>query len=116
MKTDYPNLELLEYKSRDILMNEEDFLDFYLSNEFYPDFVADVFSQTWTSTALGFGGWGGQAFTTAYTTVMHEINSNFYLVFFDEHPAYIVRSPKDSFFEDLRDRNMASIEEAKGRY
>ena len=116
MRMGYPNLELLEYKSRDILMNEEDFLDLYLSNEFYPDFVVDVFSQTWGSTALGFGGIGGQSITEAYTTVVHEINSNFYLVFFDEHPAYIVRSPKDSFFEDLRDRNMASIEEAKGRY
>lgn len=32
--------------------------------------VLAMFLQTWSSTALGFNGWGGQAITQAYTTVI----------------------------------------------
>lgn len=33
--------------------------------------VYAMFTQTWGSTALGFGGMGGAAMTTAYTIILH---------------------------------------------
>lgn len=40
------------------------------------DFSVYVFEQTWGSTALGFGGMGGQAMTTANTIVLIPINNH----------------------------------------
>lgn len=40
------------------------------------DFSVYVFEQTWGSTALGFGGIGGQAMTTANTIVLIPINNH----------------------------------------
>ena len=40
------------------------------------DFSVYIFEQTWGSTALGFGGMGGQAMTTANTIVLIPINNN----------------------------------------
>ena len=62
----YPNLELIEYISKQVL-NVKD------PSALYPTCTMYVFPQTWASTALGFdehGGLGGQAFTSTYTTVV----------------------------------------------
>ena len=40
------------------------------------DFSVYIFEQTWGSTALGFGGMGGQAMTTANTIVLIPINNH----------------------------------------
>lgn len=37
------------------------------------DFEIHIFEQTWGSTALGFGGYGGQMMTTAFTYVFYPI-------------------------------------------
>lgn len=102
----YPNLELLEYKLRLALADN------------YPklEFEAEMFPQTWSSTALGFGGIGGQAITTAYTTVFHETYYDIHAVFFSNQLAYIVKKSNEAFNADLLTRNMADVGKAVAKY
>ena len=82
-------------------------------NEYFkshlPYFTVYMFPQTWSSTALGFIGWGGRAITTAHTTVICERSLNYYGVFFDEELAYIIKNPNDKFFDDLRKMQMSDV-------
>lgn len=75
----------------------------------------ETFSQTWGSTALGFGGVGGDALTTASTTVIRIPNDR-YVVFFGSELAYVVENPTKEFFEDLQNRRMTDCQTAKKRY
>ena len=111
----YPNLELIAYISKQVLKNEN-------PSALYPTCVMYVFPQTWASTILGFdkyGGFGGQAFTKAYTTVVEieyrvkgggisAVNDRYYAVFFDGRFAYMYLNPNKQFFDDLDKRNMKS--------
>lgn len=72
------------------------------------------FPQTWGSTALGFGGFGGAAMTTAYTTVI--ISQENAAVFFDGRHAYSIDNFDKAFMEDVSKRNMPSVDTATKRY
>ena len=67
-----------------------------------------MFPQTWGSTALGFGGWGGQAVTQEYTTVVKFSPSKIYGVYFSDKFAYIVKKPNKTFADDVNKREMKS--------
>ena len=58
-----------------------------------------MFPQTWGSTALGFGGIGGAAMTSAYTVIVTYANHN--AVYFSGRLAYVV---------DLSNKSQAGIE------
>jgi len=110
----YPNLELIEYITEntacELFENE-------LIMSTYHKFKMYVFPQTWSSTALGFDGCGGQAITEAYTTVVEmtsykfesgkdirgivykELEDKVYAVFFDGRIAYMCLNPNSSFIE-----------------
>jgi len=82
-----------------------------------PDpYECDVYSfpQQWASTALGFGGMGGQAMTTAQTSIIytHDIAA----VYFGVRLAYIVVKPSTKFWDDVNGTSMASVKEALTRY
>lgn len=67
--------------------------------------VEAMFPETWGSTALGFGGIGGQAMTTAYTVVL-SVDDAHYLVYWSGRHAYTInaRDPKfnlEAFKADL---------------
>lgn len=66
------------------------------------------FPQAWGSTALGFGGIGAQAITTAQTTVItgnrHEV-----CVYFDTRFAYRITRPNKQFFEDVAAQHLAPV-------
>ena len=120
---EYPNLELVAYRAQLMLQNDEEFkarLAAVPSHEHFkprPDFELIVFPQLWGSTALGFDGeFGGQAFTKAYTTVVHECLTGTYLVFFGGRPAYKVQDATDQFFEDLSERSLKAVSEAAKCY
>lgn len=118
----YPNLELIEYITDNLAIENFDILD----NTYCHRFRSYVFPQTWSSTALGFGGCGGQAITEAYTTVVEmswdyvnktddirglnltTSDDRIYAVFFDGKLAYICLNPNEQFFEDLNNRYMRS--------
>lgn len=69
--------------------------------------VSAMFAQAWSSTALGFGGIGGQAITAAYTIVL-QCGSEF-CVYFAGRFAYRVTAPSGRFFEDIAARRMADV-------
>lgn len=118
----YPNLELIEYITDNTAIETYDILN----NSYYHKFKMYVFPQTWDSTALGFGGCGGQAITEAYTTVVEmswcytnkteeirgfnfiESEDKIYAVFFDGKFAYMCLNPNQEFFDDLNKRIMKS--------
>lgn len=76
------------------------------------------FVQPWGSTALGFGGIGGQMFTSAITTVVGCEDSDgvptFY-VFFGGGFAYAIKNPNRRFYEDMHKGHMAAVYEI-GKY
>ena len=63
------------------------------------------FPQGWSSTALGFGGIGGQALTTAQTTVI--ISGASAAVYFGRGHAYTIPHFNSAFMADVSSHNMA---------
>ena len=85
------------------------------SNPTLDDFELYTFEQTWGSTALGFGGLGGQAITSAITYVFIPISINQKcFVYFAGRFAYAV-DYSEKFMKDVLDCDMASVAES-GKY
>lgn len=125
----YPNLELLEFKARQILAKDEAFTEKMQAAQKQQKFIslyldAQVFPQIWGSTCMGFDvmadgspAIGGCAMTKAYTTVFHDASiSDMYIVFFGDKPCYSVTNATQEFLEDLRNRNLAPFSRARLRY
>jgi hypothetical protein len=73
--------------------------------------VYAMFPQTWGSTALGHGGVGGAAVTTAYTVVLECYHTQEFLVYFGGSFCYKVnrRSANiDQFVEDCKNHCLVS--------
>lgn len=79
------------------------------------DFELYTFDQVWGSTALGFGGVGGQAMTTARTYVLVPVNCNQKcFVYFAGKFAYAVNYSQ-KFMDDVSKGNMESVSRV-GKY
>ena len=106
--------------AREILAIEADLPHrFDYSNNLYPptldDFELHTFEQMWGSTALGFGGVGGQAMTTAITYIFIPIGINQKcFVYFAGSFAYAV-DYSDKFMKDVLGCNVAAVHES-GKY
>jgi hypothetical protein len=118
-----PNLELIVYKTKELLLNDEKFLLESTQCSGRSDFEVECFPQMWSSTCTGFDVdsngmpvMAGQAFTKEYTTVVHELSTNWYMVFFGDRPAYLIDKTTDEFLQDLRDKDLACVSKAKIRY
>lgn len=116
-----PNLELLEYKIREKLQKDEDFMEEFErlkeDKRWYGlDLSFDMFLQMWGNTSGGFEGVGGCAMTEQYTVVVHERHTNIYIVCFGETPCYMVRDANQEFYDDLTNRNIKGLHSAKGVY
>ena len=119
--TRLPNLDLLMYQAKFYLDCDKKYMKKAKGKPL--NFTIETFPQTWGSTCTGFditedgrGTFGGCAMTTEYTTVVHEENTNSYLVFFGDSPCYAVYNPKKAFYEDLKERHLVSLSESKERY
>ena len=79
------------------------------------DFELHTFEQTWGSTALGFGGIGGQAMTSArtYVFIPMSINQKCF-VYFAGRFAYAV-DYSEKFMKDVLGGNVAAVYEF-GKY
>lgn len=82
-----------------------------------------MFPQTWSSTALGYGGIGGQAFTDAYTVILsHNFSDEMCVYFGCGRLAYKINLRKlsnegrENFRKDMAEMSMPGIDIAKGRY
>lgn len=78
--------------------------------------VKAMFPQTWSSTALGFGGLGGQAITAAYTIILESDIDSSCCVYFGGRFAYHIEQPNELFREDMSKQNMSKVAGAKTRY
>lgn len=118
----YPDLEYLETMLLGNLRNLHP--EAFTTSFWQPQAeLVDMFPQVWPNTAGGFSEPGmvsGQAFTTEITTVMkvyvHDTEEEYYGVFFDDKPAYIVDNANETFFEDLKNRNLKSRYDAQKVY
>ena len=76
--------------------------------------IAGAFSQTWGSTALGFGGMGGASMTTALTLVIE--CGRIHYVYFGGRLAYSVPVAGSVFWSDCGARNLQDCSGAPERY
>lgn len=78
--------------------------------------VVAMFVQTWGSTALGFGGIGGQAFTSAYVSVIESNLTGEHAVYFHGQLAYVILRPNEKFWEDVHGHKMVDARDGKAAY
>jgi hypothetical protein len=78
--------------------------------------VHSMFVQTWGSTALGFGGIGGQAITSAYVCVIESDLIGQFAVYFGGRLAYVIKQPNSTFFEHIANQKMVDARLGKGAY
>jgi hypothetical protein len=77
------------------------------------DIEVRMFPETWSSTALGFGGMGGAAMTPAYTVVVSR--PNLALVYWGGVFAYGVE-PDEAFLADINSGRTWKRSQAINRY
>ena len=125
--TRLPNLELLMHKGIGHLGLDKEFMEKVIKAKSDGirtfNFQIETFPQIWGSTCTGFDITedgkaiiGGCAMTTEYTTVVHEENTESYLIFFGDRPCYAVHNPTKEFYEDLKERRLVSLSKSKERY
>jgi hypothetical protein len=85
-------------------------------HSFYDLTVYSMFPQTWSSTALGFGGIGGQAITSAYVCIIESNLVGGYAVYFGGRLAYVIDRPNEKFIEDLQRHRMVDANLGKATY
>jgi hypothetical protein len=78
--------------------------------------VYSMFVQTWGSTALGFGGIGGQAITSAYVCVIESNLVGQFAVYFGGRLAYIIERANSKFTEDVFNQRMVDARLGKVTY
>jgi hypothetical protein len=83
---------------------------------FYDLTVYSMFPQTWGSTALGFGGIGGQAITSAYVCVIESNLVGGYAVYFGGRLAYVIDRPNEMFIEHIARQRMVDAKLGKATY
>jgi len=113
----YEGFPLYEYESRDWsssdktarITKQERHTEYHMS-------VYSMFSQEWSSTAMGFGGLGGQAITSAYTVIIQSERGCGFCVYFGGRFAYRIEKPNQKFFEDVSSRQMSKVAGAKALY
>ena len=107
---------MLTTMARELLEIEED-LPYRFNYNIKPRLIIDNFSlytfeQVWGSTALGFGGIGGCAMTSARTYVfIPEVGDQKCFVYFGSRFAYAV-DYSEEFFKDVLNHDMASVAES----
>jgi hypothetical protein len=94
----------------------ECFVEKTRKHTFYDLTLYNMFPQTWSSTALGFGGIGGQAITSAYVCVIQSNLVGGYAVYFGGRFAYMIDRPNEKFIEDIQRHRMADAKLGKATY
>lgn len=112
------NIESIGYMVTEVVKDATERMFDFDKGNFAPDIAVYSFPQTWGSTALGFGGVGGQAFTDAQTVVVvyraYE-NPIQAVVYFAGRFAYKVENPNNEFWNDLRSMDMKEVMKS-GKY
>jgi len=94
----------------------ECFVEKTRKHTFYDLTVYAMFPQSWGSTALGFGGIGGQAITSAYVCVIESNLVGGYAVYFNARLAYVINRPNEKFMTDIAGHRMVDANLGKSTY
>ena len=94
----------------------ECFVEKTRKHTFYDLTVYAMFPQSWGSTALGFGGIGGQAITSAYVCVIESNLVGGYAVYFNARLAYVINRPNEKFMADIAGQRMVDANLGKNTY
>ena len=94
----------------------ECFVEKTRKHTFYDLTVYAMFPQSWGSTALGFGGIGGQAITSAYVCVIESNLVGGYAVYFNARLAYVINRPNEKFMADIAGHRMVDANLGKNTY
>jgi hypothetical protein len=94
----------------------ECFVEKTRKHTFYDLTVYAMFPQSWGSTALGFGGIGGQAITSAYVCVIESNLVGGYAVYFGGRLAYVINRPNEKFMTDIAGHRMVDANLGKNTY
>jgi len=94
----------------------ECFVEKTRKHTFYDLTVYAMFPQSWGSTALGFGGIGGQAITSAYVCVIESNLVGGYAVYFNARLAYVINRPNEKFMTDIAGHRMVDANLGKNTY
>jgi len=78
--------------------------------------VSAMFTQTWGSGALGFGGVGGQAITTAYVVIVKSNLTGEWAVYFGGRLAYVIARPNEVFYVHIHANTMVDANKGKAVY
>jgi hypothetical protein len=92
------------------------FVEKFRKHTFYDLTVYSMFPQTWSSTALGFGGIGGQAITSAYVCVIESDLLAQFAVYFGGRLAYVIKRPNQVFFEHIANHKMVDAKLGQSTY
>jgi hypothetical protein len=95
---------------------DECFVEKTRKHSYYDLTVYSMFPQTWSSTALGFGGIGGQAITSAYVCIIESNLVGGYAVYFGNRFAYLINRPNEKFAEDVERHRMVDARLGKATY
>lgn len=113
---EYEGFNQIEYEDRDwehyAKTKEDRRIKKTRKHSAYDISVYAMFPQTWGSTALGFGGIGGQAMTPAYTVIIESNYTGEYCVYFGGRFAYRVKNLNQKFRDDVHRQYMAAVSEA----
>jgi hypothetical protein len=92
------------------------YVEKFRKHTFYDLTVYSMFPQTWGSTALGFGGIGGQAITSAYVCVIESDLLAQFAVYFGGRLAYVIKRPNQVFFEHIANHKMVDAKLGTSTY
>ena len=109
----YEGFPQIEYEDRDWSQKERVMVTKTRRHRVDDIAVIGFFPQAWGSTALGFGGIGGQAITTAYTIVLESAHFRGYAVYFGGRFAYNVKKASEQFYLDLQVQNMSAVSDRR---
>jgi hypothetical protein len=113
--------KLTPEKQREVLKNKTEVYKDEVRRPTADELEVNMFTQTWGSTALGYGGMGGAAMTTAYTVVLTK-GRDVCVYFGCGNLAYrldlntISSDGRAAFLSDLKDHVLADVRKASTRY
>jgi hypothetical protein len=110
----YVTLDDVPYETRDWNSPNEKGYVTKLRRPTVTEIEVTMFSQSWPSTALGFGGAGGLAITAAYTVIVRHQQQ--YVIYFGGRFAYKITNPNPKFFADMQSHTMCAVSEVSNYY
>ena len=123
-----PNLESLLERSRQMLLEDQEFLETFekvkerkKDPSIQMDLLIDCFPQWWDRDCTPFDPLDkkvrrSKILRAEYTSIVHELTTDTFLVYFGDRFGYKVYQTGLDFYDDMRTHMMAGVSKAAERY